>query len=115
MAALIPVEVRANPTFPLCLQHRLAFFRRHFFDALGRFLEFGKEFRIGAVRTPFHATSIACLAAVVTLAACTTTRGSFCDIARPIRPANVDVLTDAEVADILAHNSKGAKLCGWRP
>jgi hypothetical protein len=47
-------------------------------------------------------------------AACTTTRGSFCQIAEPIRPANVDVLTDAEVSQILALNEKGRKLCGWR-
>jgi hypothetical protein len=46
---------------------------------------------------------------------CTTTpRGSFCEIAEPIRPANVDVLTDAEVKDILTHNAQGAALCGWK-
>jgi hypothetical protein len=50
------------------------------------------------------------------LAACTTTpRGSFCEIAEPIRPANVDVLTDAEVTQLLAHNLKGQKLCNWKP
>ena len=55
------------------------------------------------------------LAALIALAACTTTpKGSFCEIARPIRPANVDVLSDAEVAQILALNLKGEKLCGWR-
>jgi hypothetical protein len=49
------------------------------------------------------------------LAACNpSTRGTFCQIAEPIRPANVDVLTDAEVRDILAHNEKGAALCGWK-
>jgi hypothetical protein len=56
------------------------------------------------------------LAALMALAACTTTpKGSFCEIAEPIRPANVDVLTDAEVKDILAHNSKGERLCRWKP
>lgn len=51
----------------------------------------------------------------VLLAGCTTTpKGSFCQIASPIRPANVDVLSDAEVAAILQHNEKGAALCGWR-
>ena len=54
------------------------------------------------------------LSALLALAGCQTTSGSFCDIAKPIRPANVDVLTDAEVADILAHNQKGAALCGWK-
>jgi hypothetical protein len=49
------------------------------------------------------------------LAACTTTRGSFCQIAKPIRPENVDALTDAEVTQILGHNEKGRALCGWKP
>lgn len=51
------------------------------------------------------------------LAACTTAKGSFCDIARPVRlsDAAVDVLTDAEVAALLAHNRKGAALCRWKP
>jgi hypothetical protein len=50
------------------------------------------------------------------LAGCTTARGSFCDIADPIRlsPQAVDVLSDAEVAAALAHNKKGEKLCGWQ-
>ena len=55
------------------------------------------------------------LALFLALAACTTTSGSFCEIAKPIRPANVDVLTDADVAAILQHNEKLAKLCGVRP
>jgi hypothetical protein len=55
------------------------------------------------------------LAALVALAACNpSTRGTFCQIAEPIRPANVDVLTDAEVKDILTHNAQGAALCGWK-
>jgi len=51
------------------------------------------------------------------LAGCTTARGSFCDISRPIRlmPEQVDQLTDAQVAEILSHNQKGAALCRWRP
>jgi hypothetical protein len=55
------------------------------------------------------------LAALIALSACTTTRGSFCQIAKPIRPENVDVLTDAEVTQLLAHNEKGQKLCNWNP
>jgi hypothetical protein len=54
--------------------------------------------------------------AIFALVGCTTTpKGSFCAIAEPIRPANVDVLTDAEVSKILSHNAKGAALCGWIP
>lgn len=53
--------------------------------------------------------------AIFALVACTTTpAGSFCAIASPIRPANVDALTDADVAAILSLNEKGRKLCGWR-
>jgi hypothetical protein len=56
-----------------------------------------------------------CLTSLIVLSACTTApKGSFCSIASAIRPANVDVLTDAEVKDILAHNEKGAALCGWK-
>lgn len=46
-----------------------------------------------------------------------TTRGSFCQIENPIRisaPA-ISSLSDAEVRQILAHNRKGEKLCGWHP
>ncbi len=48
---------------------------------------------------------------------CTTTKGSFCDIAKPMRPsaAAIDAMTDAQVKDLVAHNRKGEKLCGWRP
>jgi hypothetical protein len=52
------------------------------------------------------------------LAACTTTpSGSFCDIAKPLRPSasTIDAMTDAEVAAMLAHNRKGAALCKWKP
>jgi hypothetical protein len=57
------------------------------------------------------------LAALIALAACTTTKGSFCDIAKPMRPSSVaiDAMTDAQVKDLVAHNRKGEKLCGWEP
>jgi hypothetical protein len=58
------------------------------------------------------------LAASIALAACQTTpKGSFCDIAKPIRlsGATVDTLTDAEVEKVLAHNSKLQRLCGVKP
>ena len=60
---------------------------------------------------------VAFLSALLFLAACQHTGGSFCSIAKPIRPAKetVDNLTDAEVAALLGHNKKGAKLCGWKP
>lgn len=49
--------------------------------------------------------------------ACTTSGGSFCSIAKPIRLTGqtIAVMTDAEVAAVLAHNRKGEKLCGWKP
>jgi hypothetical protein len=62
------------------------------------------------------ALNLVAIVALASLCACTTPpSGSFCDIAEPIRPANVDVLTDAEVSQILSHNAKGAALCGWIP
>jgi hypothetical protein len=61
------------------------------------------------------ALNLAAILAFASLCACTTApKGSLCAIASPIRPANVDVLTDAEVRDILSHNEKGAALCGWK-
>jgi hypothetical protein len=57
------------------------------------------------------------LAALLALAACTTTKGSFCAVDKPLRPSSaaIDAMTDAQVKDLLAHNRKGQKLCGWRP
>jgi hypothetical protein len=56
------------------------------------------------------------LAGLIALAGCTTTGGSFCSVEHPIRPTKAEVaaLSDASVAAILAHNRKGAKLCGWK-
>lgn len=66
---------------------------------------------------PINRGKLAIAAALLMLAACTTPSGSFCDIARPLRPspAAVDAMTDAEVAAMLKHNRKGAALCSWRP
>lgn len=60
---------------------------------------------------------IAQLALILALTACTTPRGTFCEIADPIRlsPAAVDAMSDTEVAAALAMNRKGERLCGWRP
>jgi hypothetical protein len=38
-----------------------------------------------------------------------------CDWAEPIRPSRGDVLTDGTLAQIVAHNEIGERLCGWRP
>lgn len=58
------------------------------------------------------------LASLLALAACQTAgKGTFCAISHPVRLSDtaVDALSDAEVAALLAHNEKGAKLCAWRP
>ena len=57
------------------------------------------------------------LVALLLLAGCETTKGTFCDIAKPIRlaPEQVDQLTDDQVTQLLALNTKGQRLCGWRP
>lgn len=57
------------------------------------------------------------VATMLFVAACqTTTSGSFCDIARPQRPsaAEIAAMSDARVAQVLALNRKGQKLCGWK-
>jgi hypothetical protein len=36
-----------------------------------------------------------------------------CDWAEPIRPSRADVMSDGTLAQILAHNEVGARLCGW--
>ena len=38
-----------------------------------------------------------------------------CDWAEPIRPSRRDVLSDDTLAQIVAHNEVGARLCGWQP
>jgi len=38
-----------------------------------------------------------------------------CDWAEPIRPSRGDVLTDGTLAQIVAHNEIGERLCGWHP
>jgi hypothetical protein len=49
--------------------------------------------------------------------ACANGSGSFCSAARPHRfsDATVTAMTDEEVAQELAHNETGVKLCGWKP
>lgn len=57
------------------------------------------------------------LIALLALAGCQTMSGDFCTLAKPIRLSHVviDVMSDAEVADVLAHNEKLAALCRVRP
>jgi hypothetical protein len=59
---------------------------------------------------------IAALCALLALSACQTASGSFCQIARPQRPsaAEIEAMSDARVAEVLAHNRKGQKLCAWK-
>ncbi|MDW6020224.1 hypothetical protein SAZ10_00445 [Mesorhizobium sp. BAC0120] len=68
---------------------------------------------------PWHILLVtAALVTLIVVAGCSpTARGSFCDIARPIRlsGATIDAMTDQEVAAALAHNRKGAALCSWNP
>ena len=51
------------------------------------------------------------------LTACVTPSGTFCDIAKPIRPSKAEIaqLSDDQVKALLAHNRKGQKLCRWKP
>ncbi|MGT3569111.1 hypothetical protein ACVQH5_29350 [Klebsiella pneumoniae] len=51
------------------------------------------------------------------LVGCQTTGGSFCGVAKPIRPSKETIahLTDAEVSAILSHNRKLTQLCGVKP
>ncbi|RWX68013.1 hypothetical protein EN833_08300 [Mesorhizobium sp. M4B.F.Ca.ET.190.01.1.1] len=60
------------------------------------------------------ASKILALAAFVALAACQHGGGSFCDVEKPNRNPVKD-MTATEARSALAHNLKGAKLCGWRP
>jgi hypothetical protein len=49
------------------------------------------------------------------MAGCVTTvNGDFCDTSSPIRPSVEDRLTDGTAAQILKHNTYGARACGWK-
>lgn len=43
------------------------------------------------------------------------TAGSYCDVARPVRPSVEASLTDGTKRQILAENTKLEKLCGVKP
>lgn len=56
------------------------------------------------------------ISTAVTVSGCATTSGgSYCDIARAIRPSVEDVMTDETKRQIVAENEKLAALCGVRP
>ncbi|AZO30829.1 MULTISPECIES: hypothetical protein [unclassified Mesorhizobium] len=54
---------------------------------------------------------------VAALGGCTMAKGGFCAVSSPLRLSAkaVETLSDEEARALLAHNRKGAKLCGWRP
>lgn len=56
-------------------------------------------------------------AILLALGGCATTKGGFCAVSSPLRLSAkaVETLSDDEARALLAHNRKGAKLCGWRP
>lgn len=54
---------------------------------------------------------------LLAITGCTTVKGDFCALAKPQRPsqAEIEAMTDARVAEVLAHNRRGQELCGWHP
>ena len=48
----------------------------------------------------------------VLIAGCATNRGSYCDVAKVIRPSVNDTMTEETKRQILRENEKLAKLCG---
>lgn len=59
---------------------------------------------------------VTALVLLCALSACSTPQGSFCLVASPLRPsaAALAAMSEKEVAAMLAHNEKGALLCGWK-
>lgn len=55
------------------------------------------------------------LSAASLTAGCATVGGDYCQVARAIRPSVEDQMTPETKRQILAENSKLAKLCGVRP
>lgn len=68
---------------------------------------------MGALRLICASLALLCLTAGCSVQH----KAGFCSIANPIRPSaeTVVAMTDAEVRTVLAHNRKGAALCGWKP
>lgn len=57
----------------------------------------------------------AMISTVVFLSGCVTSGGSYCDVAKVVRPSPADTLTEETKRQILRENEKLAKLCGVRP
>lgn len=58
------------------------------------------------------------LLALLVAGCSSTTGGQFCQVAKePMRPtpADVEVISDRLVGQILTYNETGAALCGWAP
>ena len=55
---------------------------------------------------------IALLLMIVSVSGCATDGGQ-CLWDKPIMLSRQDVLTDGTAAQVLAHNEKGAAICGW--
>lgn len=57
------------------------------------------------------------LALILALAACQTSKGSFCALEEPDRfsKETISTMTDAQVRKSLAKNELGQRICGWRP
>lgn len=60
---------------------------------------------------------IAVLCLLLALAACQTSKGSFCALSEPDRfsKETIATMTDAQVRKSLAKNELGKRLCGWLP
>ncbi len=55
------------------------------------------------------------LALIVVLLSGCATSGSYCDIARPVRPSVEDQMTPETKRQILTENEKRQMLCGVKP
>ncbi|RYH00313.1 MAG: hypothetical protein EON58_00690 [Alphaproteobacteria bacterium] len=51
----------------------------------------------------------------ISISGCATASGSYCDVARAVRPSVTDQLSEGTQRQILAENQKLAKLCGVKP
>ena len=69
---------------------------------------------IHAVGLPSARSGLCVAALIIALAACTTTSGSYCQIAKPqtFSDAVIDQMSDAEVERALAELEKHRRLCG---
>lgn len=56
------------------------------------------------------------IALCLALSGCVSAGGNFCAIESPKRytPAQIETMGPEVKRDVLAHNEKGEKLCGWK-